>query len=235
MDHAERRPSRPASTLRRVSSLAIAATLLLVAVAVVSVTRPAGAATTSLIKFPFASGSTWSVLQGYNTSPVDGGSHYNCDPNTLTDMPSHTESCGAQYQYKYALDLVRADGNTAGQPIYSPVNGTIRWIDDSTGGMSIYMGSISGTDYAFAFFHVNLSAGLAAGQTVGQGQLLGTVALAGQKATAARLTSTSRSGKPPTRAIGAGSRFPSPARSRSTATISPTRARVRKINTSASQ
>ncbi|HWV35546.1 MAG TPA: M23 family metallopeptidase, partial [Thermomicrobiales bacterium] len=127
------------------------------------------------MKFPFASGSTWKVLQGYNTSPREGGSHWNCDPATLKDAISQSQSCNAGWQYKYSLDLVRADGQTAGQDVLSPVNGTIRWIDQSTGGMSINLGD----GYAFAFFHANLAAGLAEGQPVSVGQVLGTVAPSG--------------------------------------------------------
>ncbi|MEA2513429.1 MAG: hypothetical protein QOJ59_2916, partial [Thermomicrobiales bacterium] len=110
------------------------------------------------IKMPFASGATWRILQGYN-----GSSHQN---NSST------------WQYYYSLDLVRADGNTAGQRVISPVDGTIRWIDESTGGMSINLGD----GYAFAYFHTRLAPGLAAGQAIRQGQYLGTVAPAGEAA-----------------------------------------------------
>jgi hypothetical protein len=107
------------------------------------------------IKLPFASGATWQVLQGYN-----GSSHQNTS---------------STYQYYYSLDLVRADGNTAGQRVLSAVDGTIRWIDTTYGGMSINLGD----GYAFAYFHTYLAPGLAAGQTVQQGQYLGTIAAPG--------------------------------------------------------
>ncbi len=100
------------------------------------------------IAWPFAGG-TWRVTQGYN-----GFSHYNG---------------GGGWQYYYSLDLARADGGTAGQSVLSPVSGTIRWIDPSTGGMSIDLGN----GYAVAFFHVTLTGGLAAGQSVAQGQYMG--------------------------------------------------------------
>src|SRR6478609_1447513 len=58
------------------------------------------------MKLPFAAGSTWTVLQGYNTSPREGGSHWNCDPTTLKDAISQSEACNAGWQYKYSLDLV---------------------------------------------------------------------------------------------------------------------------------
>ena len=108
------------------------------------------------IKMPFAAGSTWRVLQGYN-----GSSHQN---NSST------------WQYYYSLDLVRADGNTAGQRVLSPVDGTIRWIDESSGGMSINLGD----GYAFAYFHTRIDPSCREGKTVRQGQFLGTVAPAGE-------------------------------------------------------
>ena len=106
-----------------------------------------------MIKMPFASGSTWTISQGYNTNPNNGGSHYNCP-----DYPG--VGCSPQWMYKYSFDLVRADGNTAGQPVLSPVDGTIRWIDPSYGGMSINLGN----GWAVAYFHTDLAPGLAAGQ-----------------------------------------------------------------------
>ena len=128
------------------------------------------------IKMPFASGETWFVSQGYNGNPSAGGSHYNCNPSTLKDEPSGTTSCSRYWQYKYSLDLTKSEGSTAGQTVYSPVTGTIRWVDQAYGGVSIDIGG----GHAFAFFHVSLAAGLAADQPVTQGQALGTVAPPGQ-------------------------------------------------------
>ncbi len=129
------------------------------------------------IRLPVPSGEQWSVLQGYNTSPAQGGSHYSCDPATLTDQPSHTTTCSQYWQYKYSLDLVAVSGSTSGRTVISPVTGTIRWIDQSYGGMSIDLGD----GYAFAFFHVDLASSLAAGQSISQGQSLGTVASPGNR------------------------------------------------------
>src|SRR5215207_8094392 len=129
------------------------------------------AAAGAKIKLPFPSGQTWVVGQGYNTSPTQGGSHWNCDPATLLDQPSQTQGCRAPYQYRYSFDLSLPDGSQAGRPVLSPVNGTIRWIDLSTGGMSIDLGD----GFAVAFFHADLNPGLAAGQPVTQGQQLATV------------------------------------------------------------
>jgi murein DD-endopeptidase MepM/ murein hydrolase activator NlpD len=101
-------------------------------------------------------GGEWYVSQGYN-----GSSHQN---NTQ------------YWQYYYSFDLKRSDGNTAGQPVYSAVSGTIRWIDESTGGMSIYMGN----GLAYAYFHTRIDPSLQEGDTVTQGQYMGTIAPAGE-------------------------------------------------------
>ena len=133
-------------------------------------------ASSTNIKWPFVTGATWYVSQGYNTSPSEGWSHFNCNPTTLKDAISSTQTCSQYYQYKYSFDVKRLDGNTAGQTVVSAVNGTIRWIDEANGGMSIDLGD----GYAYAYFHTILASGLAAGQSVTQGQYLGTVAPAGQ-------------------------------------------------------
>lgn len=114
----------------------------------------------SLIVWPMASGGVWHITQGYN-GPID---HQNWD---------------STWQYYYSFDLMRVDGETANAPVYSPVNGTIRWIDYGYGGMSIDMGD----GYAFAYFHTYLADGLAAGQHVSQGQYLGSIAAAGDAGT----------------------------------------------------
>ncbi len=109
----------------------------------------------SLLAWPVRGGE-WRVLQGYN-----GSSHQNRS---------------SSWQYYYSLDLVRSDGGTAGQPVYSPVSGTMRWIDEASGGGSIYMGD----GLAFAFFHVVMDPSIQEGDTISQGQYLGTIAPAGQ-------------------------------------------------------
>ena len=115
----------------------------------------ANSAPDTLISWP-VTGGTWSVLQGYN-----GSSHQN-----RTDL----------WQYRYSLDLVYEDGSTAGQPVYSPVDGEVRWYDESTGGVSIDMGN----GYAFAMFHVIFDAGIPEGESVSKGQYLGYIASSGQ-------------------------------------------------------
>ncbi|MEJ7763535.1 MAG: hypothetical protein WKF80_12150, partial [Thermomicrobiales bacterium] len=66
--------------------------------------RPVSAAPLGL-KFPVASGAAWMIGQGYNTTPTDDKSHWNCDPNTLRDQPTQTRECRAHYQYKFSFDL----------------------------------------------------------------------------------------------------------------------------------
>ena len=127
------------------------------------------ASAASMIKFPFEAGATWTISQGYHTNPNQGGSHYNC-----LDYPDR--SCSQYWTYKYSFDLIRKDGNTAGQPVLSPVSGTIRWIDTAYGGMSINLGN----GWAVSYFHTDIAPGLAAGQTVVQGQYMGAVAPAGR-------------------------------------------------------
>jgi uncharacterized protein YraI len=97
------------------------------------------------------SGGTWSIIQGYN-----GGSHQNRSSTA---------------QYYYALDIARADGNTAGQAVYAPASGTILWLDPGSGGIAINMGN----GYTIAMFHSTFDGSLARGQSVSQGQYLGTV------------------------------------------------------------
>ena len=101
------------------------------------------------------SGGSWSIMQGYN-----GSSHQNQD---------------SLWQYYYSLDLVRDDGGTAGQTVYSPVNGVVRWTDPGSGGISIDMGD----GYAVAMFHVAFDGSLQAGTPVSQGQPIGTISGSG--------------------------------------------------------
>lgn len=97
------------------------------------------------IVWPFVGGA-WEIIQGYN-----GGTH--------------------QGQYYYALDLARTDGNTAGQPIYAPVSGTVLWNDSNSGGLAINMGN----GFALAMFHVTFRSDLGRGDTVTQGEYLGNI------------------------------------------------------------
>jgi hypothetical protein len=102
------------------------------------------------IAWPFAGGE-WKVVQGYNN-----GTHTN-----RSDFA----------QYKYSLDWARVDGDTAGEPVFAPVSGTVQWVDRGSGGMLVD----AGNGYGVAVFHVTLDRDLASGETVAQGQRIGTI------------------------------------------------------------
>lgn len=102
------------------------------------------------------SGGEWRILQGYN-----GSSHQN-----NSDL----------WQYRDSLDLVSTDGSTAGATVYSPVTGTVRWLDPSSGGISIDMGN----GYAVALFHVTFDSSLSSGDTLSQGQPIGYISGPGE-------------------------------------------------------
>jgi uncharacterized protein YgiM (DUF1202 family) len=108
----------------------------------------------SLLDWP-VQGGEWRVLQGYN-----GSSHQNRS---------------SSWQYLYSIDLVRTDGSTAGQPVYAPADGTVRWIDEASGGGSIYLGD----GLAFAWFHTIVDPSVVEGGTVTRGQQIGVLAPAG--------------------------------------------------------
>lgn len=104
----------------------------------------------STIDWPMKDGE-WRILQGYN-----GSSH---------------QDQGDLWQYEDSFDLVRTDGSTSGQPTYSPVNGTVRWLDPSTGGISIDVGD----GLAVALFHIDIDGSITPGDQLTQGQYIGTV------------------------------------------------------------
>lgn len=109
----------------------------------------------SAIVWP-VSGGEWEITQGYN-----GSSHQN-------------ES--STWQYYYSFDIARTDGNTAAQPVYSPVNGTVRWTEQSSGGIAIDMGN----GYAVAIFHITVDPGLSWGDPLTQGQRIGHISGPGE-------------------------------------------------------
>jgi murein DD-endopeptidase MepM/ murein hydrolase activator NlpD len=97
------------------------------------------------------SGGTWEILQGYN-----GSSHQNTS---------------STWQYLYSLDIARTDGQTAGTSVFAPVSGTVRWFERSSGGITIDMGN----GYAFAMFHLTVDRGWEPGETIQQGDFIGTI------------------------------------------------------------
>lgn len=105
--------------------------------------------------WPVAGGS-WTIMQGYN-----GSSHQNQSSN---------------WQYYYSLDLVRSDGGTAGAVVLAPTAGTVRWLDPSSGGISIDIGN----GHAIAMFHVSVDPGLRDGTPVQQGQAIGHISGPGE-------------------------------------------------------
>ena len=102
------------------------------------------------IAWPF-SGGEWEVVQGYNNG-------------------THTNRSGFA-QYKFSLDWARVAGDTAGQPVFAPVSGTIQWVDRGSGGMLVD----AGNGYGVAVFHATLDRGLARGGSVVRGQQIGTI------------------------------------------------------------
>jgi hypothetical protein len=102
------------------------------------------------IAWPIAGGD-WKVVQGYNTG-------------------THTNRSGFA-QYKYSLDWARVDGDTAGQPVFAPVSGTVQWVDRGSGGMLVD----AGNGYGVAVFHVTVDRDLTRGGTVERGQRIGTI------------------------------------------------------------
>lgn len=97
------------------------------------------------------SGGAWEVLQGYN-----GSSHQNNS---------------SAWQYLYSLDVARQDGQTAGISVFAPVSGKVSWYERASGGITIDMGN----GYAFAMFHLTVDRSWEPGDTINQGDLIGTV------------------------------------------------------------
>jgi murein DD-endopeptidase MepM/ murein hydrolase activator NlpD len=96
------------------------------------------------------SGGEWEVVQGYNNG-------------------THTNRSGFA-QYKYSLDWARVDGDTAGQPVFAPVSGTVEWVDRGSGGLLID----AGNGYGVALFHITLD-GIGRGDSLEQGQRIGRI------------------------------------------------------------
>lgn len=111
---------------------------------------PAPAQAFGGLVWPVAGG-LWYVLQGYN-----GSSHVNRDSN---------------WQYAYALDVAREDGETAGIPVVAPASGTVRWTDPNSGGLSIDLGD----GFAVAMFHITLDGTVRDGDAISQGDPIGTI------------------------------------------------------------
>ena len=154
-------PSSPGRHRSRPAARWLVPLLLVLCTQAASFSLPVPASlAAAAVKMPFAAGTEWYISQGYNTSPAEGWSHYNCDPRTGQDQISKTERCDDGWQYKYSVDLRQVDGTETGETVLSPVDGTIRWLDPANGGLSIDLGN----GYAAALFHFDLGRGLADGQ-----------------------------------------------------------------------
>ena len=116
---------------------------------------PAASRESTGIAWPFAGGE-WQVVQGYNN-----GTH---------------ENRGGFAQYKYAMDWARTEGDSAGQPIYAPVSGTVQWADRGSGGILVD----AGNGFGVALFHVTVDRGLRDGDRVERGQQLGVISGPGE-------------------------------------------------------
>lgn len=117
---------------------------------VLTVPEAAAPAMRAGLIWPFLGGG-WEVIQGYNN-----GTHTN-------------RSSFANYQY--SLDLARTDGATAGQPIYAPASGTVEWVDGGSGGILIDMGN----GYGIAMFHLTVDPSIGSGDSIQQGQAIGSI------------------------------------------------------------
>ena len=106
----------------------------------------------SNLKMPFQPGPTWRIMSGYhNTSSHEG------------------------YEL-YSLDLARDDNQTTEQSVVAGASGTVAWIDADYGCVSIDLQD----NYYLMTCHVLGVSAFSHGQSITQGQVLGTVGPAGQ-------------------------------------------------------
>lgn len=104
------------------------------------------------LRFPFVPIDGWYVQQGYDRGTHDG------------------------YE-RYALDLARRDGG-AGSAIVAPASGTVAWVDETYGCVSVALGR---DDLHLSTCHVEPLAGIARGQAIAAGAPLGAVAAPGAR------------------------------------------------------
>lgn len=130
--------------------LAIGATL---ALALAGPARaPAAHAQTAVLKLPFAAGTSWRIIQGY-----EGGTH----------------GTGPE---RYALDLVREGGPTAGTEVLAPASGAVWWMNPpGTGNGCLLIKIDGGNGLIVEMCHI-IAQPLRIDQRVELGQPVGTVA-----------------------------------------------------------
>lgn len=107
------------------------------------------------LRWPFAPGATWRIIQGYNGS---------------------THACTGRICYeRYGFDLVREDGKTAGQPVYAMTSGDVAWVDPAHKCLSLDIGG----GYFQITCHVDGVERFGHGAAVKQGEQIGVVASPG--------------------------------------------------------
>jgi uncharacterized protein YraI len=135
---------------------AILTPALLLALAALAVPHPAAAQSTQQVKLPFAAGTSWKPVQGYN-----GGTH-------------------VRGPEQYALDLVRdGGGSTAGVDVLAPVSGTLWFMNapgSGNGCLSIKMDN--GGGLIVQMCHI-IARSFRTDERIQQGQVVGTVGVAG--------------------------------------------------------
>ncbi len=108
-------------------------------------------AQTAVLKLPFAAGTSWRIIQGY-----EGGTH----------------GTGPE---RYALDLVREGGPTAGAEVLAPASGTVWWMNPpGTGNGCLLIKIDGGNGLIVELCHI-IARPLRVDQRVELGQPVGTV------------------------------------------------------------
>lgn len=126
------------------------------ALALLTALLPAAPAQTTLaagnVAMPFVSGRIVRIIQGYS-----GGTH--------------------QGPSQYGLDLTLADGKSDGAEVVSPIAGAVTYA--TTGGNGCVAVAMKDDTFTVMLCHMKPSRAFMRGEAVSQGQLLGTVAVAG--------------------------------------------------------
>lgn len=132
---------------RAILALGTALTFALVGLA----RAPVLHAQTAVLKLPFAAGTSWRIIQGY-----EGGTH----------------GTGPE---RYALDLVREGGPTAGTEVLAPASGTVWWMNPpGTGNGCLLIKIDGGNGLIVEMCHI-IARPLRIDQRVELGQPVGTV------------------------------------------------------------
>jgi len=115
--------------------------------------RPASA--DQLLHLPYPAGTKVEIIQGYNA---------------VTHV-------GVE---RYSLDLVRADGNTNGSPVFAPASGSVSWAQPPGGQHGCIGVSIDNDgDFHYMLCHIILNHPYATGEKIQVGQTLGIVGAPG--------------------------------------------------------